>query len=62
MRRDSFEDAAWRSAATSGNLVRTADDIEPALEKIQTIKGISGALVIMGSSMGAWGGIKLVKL
>ncbi len=58
------KDACLADAAATalGNLVRTADDIEPALEKIQTIKGISGALVIMGSSMGAWGGIKLVKL
>lgn len=58
------KDACLADAAATalGNLVRTPEDIEPALKKIQTIQGISGALIIMGNSMGAWGGIKLVKL
>ncbi len=51
------------AAATAlGNIVRAAHDIEPALKKVQTIQGISGALIIIGESMGAWGEIKLVKL
>lgn len=50
------------AATATGNLIRTAVDIEPALKKVQTIQGISGALIIVGESMGVWGGIKLVKL
>jgi ApbE superfamily uncharacterized protein (UPF0280 family) len=58
------KDACLADAAATamGNLVRTPEDIEPALQKVQAIKGISGALIIVGSSMGAWGGIDLVKL
>ena len=58
------KDACLADAAATamGNLVRTPVDIEPALQKVQAIKGISGALIIVGSSMGAWGGIDLVKL
>lgn len=58
------KDACLADAAATamGNLVRTPEDIEPALQKVQAIKGISGALIIMGSSMGAWGGIDLVRL
>ncbi len=50
------------TATAIGNVVQTAADIEPALKKAQTIKGISGALIIVGESMGAWGSVKLVKL
>ena len=50
------------TATAVGNLVRTPEDIERALKKVQAIKGISGALIIAGKSMGAWGQIKLVKL
>nr|MBP7176255.1 UPF0280 family protein [Thermoclostridium sp.] len=58
------KDACLADAAATaiGNLVKTAADIEPALKKAQTIKGISGAMIIVGESMGAWGEVKLVKL
>lgn len=50
------------SATAIGNIVKTTEDIETALEKAQTIQGILGALVIVGERMGAWGCVRLIKL
>jgi uncharacterized protein len=48
------------AAATAlGNLVRNEDDIPPALETINKIEGILGALVIIGEKIGAWGAVEL---
>jgi uncharacterized protein len=51
------------AAATAvGNLVKSPDDIQAALQHGQQIKGINGILVIAGESMGVWGDIKLVEI
>lgn len=48
------------AAATAiGNMIKTADDIPEGLEFAQTIKGVNGVVIIIGSQMGAWGKIKL---
>ncbi len=50
------------AAATAvGNLVKSEQDIDAAIGHGKQIKGISGILVIVGGSMGAWGDIRLVK-
>ena len=51
------------AAATAvGNLVKTTDDIQGALDYGREIKGVTGIVIIMGDRMGAWGDIKLVKI
>ena len=58
--RDTFiSDAA---ATAMGNTVKTADDIEKALEFVSGIDGVSGALIVIGDKLGAWGNIKLVEM
>ncbi|MEW6448755.1 MAG: UPF0280 family protein [Bacillota bacterium] len=47
-------------ATATGNLVKTAADIEKALGFARSIPGVSGALVILGEHIGAWGKVKLV--
>ena len=50
------------AAATAvGNLVKGEQDIDAAIEQGKQIRGITGIVVIVGGSMGAWGDIKLVK-
>jgi hypothetical protein len=50
------------AAATAvGNVVKGEQDIDAAIELGKQIKGINGIVVIVGSNMGAWGDIKLVK-
>jgi len=51
------------AAATAvGNRVKSADDIEGALEYGQGINGLTGIVIIVGDKLGAWGDVKLVKL
>lgn len=51
------------AAATAiGNLVKNPGDIEKSLKVAQSIRGISGVLIILGEQMGVWGKIKLVRL
>ena len=50
------------AAATAvGNVVKSEQDIDAAIELGKQIKGINGIVVIVGSNMGAWGDVKLVK-
>ena len=50
------------AAATAvGNLVKSEQDIDAAIERGKQIRGITGIIVIMGGNMGAWGDISLVK-
>ncbi len=48
----SLADAA---ATWAANLVKTADDIEPALRRITAIQGVSGVLLIKGERVGMMG-------
>jgi ApbE superfamily uncharacterized protein (UPF0280 family) len=50
------------AAATAiGNRVKQAGDIGSALEFSRGIEGLTGALVIVGEKLGAWGSIKLCE-
>jgi ApbE superfamily uncharacterized protein (UPF0280 family) len=51
------------AAATAiGNRVRSADDIEAALELGQSISGVTGIVIIAGDRMGARGDVRLVEI
>mgnify|MGYP000135593820 CR=1 FL=1 len=47
-------------ATATGNLVQTAADIEKALAFAGSISGVTGAVVVTGEHIGAWGKVKLV--
>jgi len=47
-------------ATAAGNLVKTAQDIQKAVDFARAIEGVEGAVVIMGESIGAWGEVELV--
>jgi ApbE superfamily uncharacterized protein (UPF0280 family) len=50
------------AAATSiGNIILTAADITRGLEQAQTIKGVTGIIIIKDEEMGLWGKIKLCR-
>ncbi|RJX20753.1 MAG: UPF0280 family protein [Ammonifex sp.] len=49
-------------ATAACNLVQTAADIEKALAFAQAISGVTGAVVVFGERIGAWGNVKLVPL
>lgn len=48
-------------ATATGNIVKSAADIETAIQFASSIEGVEGVLVIIGDKMGAWGDVKLVK-
>jgi len=48
-------------ATSTGNKVKTPNDIESALNYASTIDGVSGAVIIIGDKIGAWGEIELTK-
>jgi hypothetical protein len=50
------------AAATAvGNVVKSEQDIAAAIEHGKQIRGVTGIVIIVGGSMGAWGDIKLIK-
>jgi uncharacterized protein len=49
-------------ATRIGNLVRKEDDIGGALEEASQFSGVTGILIIMGKSLGAWGDIDLIEV
>eukprot|EP01022_Parablepharisma_sp_SALTPOND_P036226 TRINITY_DN9812_c0_g1_i1.p2 TRINITY_DN9812_c0_g1~~TRINITY_DN9812_c0_g1_i1.p2 ORF type:complete len:201 (-),score=92.41 TRINITY_DN9812_c0_g1_i1:102-704(-) len=51
------------AAATAlGNQVKTARDLEPALDWISGVPGVQGALIVIGAKLAAWGEMELVPL
>lgn len=56
--------AALADAAATAvcNRVKKEGDIEAEIERSKEIEGISGAVIIMGKSIGAWGNVTLVPL
>jgi ApbE superfamily uncharacterized protein (UPF0280 family) len=51
------------AAATElGNLIRTQEDMEDALDRIMSIEGVLGALAVIGGAVGAKGNIELVRI
>jgi ApbE superfamily uncharacterized protein (UPF0280 family) len=50
------------AAATAiGNVVKTPEDLEQGLTLAKSIRGVQGVVVIIGSKMGAWGEVTLIK-
>ena len=49
-------------ATATCNLVKSADDIQYAVDFAKGIEGVTGVLVIIGDRLGAWGKIELVSL
>ena len=50
------------TATAIGNIVKTNEDISPALDKAQEIPHLRGMVVITGDKMGIWGKIRIVPL
>jgi hypothetical protein len=57
-------DAALADAAATavGNRVRHAGDISPGLAFARDIEGVTGAVIVCGGRIGAWGAVELVPL
>ncbi len=49
-------------ATAAGNLVKTAEDIQNAVDFARAIEGVEGVVVIMGDKIGAWGEVELVGI
>ncbi len=45
-----------------GNIVKKKDDISIAIEKGKSFPGIAGIVIIVGSHLGVWGDIEIVKI
>ena len=58
------KDAALADACATalGNRVEQKKDLAPALEWVAGIEGVSGALLILGKELAAWGEITLAEL
>ncbi len=51
------------AAATAvGNLIRSPSDVSRGLEKAQSIPGLTGAVIIIGEKLGAWGEMELIEI
>jgi len=51
------------AAATAlGNVVKSSEDIQPAIRLAQHMAMVQGVLIILGESMGVWGDLELVRL
>jgi uncharacterized protein len=51
------------AAATAlGNRITSSEDLATAMEWVQSVPGIDGALAIVGEDLAAWGSIELVEL
>ncbi len=51
------------AAATAvGNLVRSPADLETGLEKAREIEGVTGALIVLGRKLAAWGQVELMEI
>ena len=48
------------AATMTGNQVQSEGDVQRALEFAKGIKGISGAIIIVGDQIGVWGEVELV--
>ncbi len=49
------------AATATGNMIKTAADIEQGITFAQSIVGIKGVIIIIGDKMGAWGDICFVN-
>ncbi len=55
----SIADAA---ATALANMVKTAGDIQKAIDAGKNIPGVEGIVIIKGENIGLWGNLKIVKL
>ncbi len=57
-------DAALADAAATalGNRVRSRKELASALEWVSGVEGVTGALVVLGDRLAAWGDVNLVEL
>lgn len=57
-------DAALADAVATavGNMVDTKKDISPAIERLESFKGVLGGVIIKGDRIGAWGDLELVPV
>lgn len=46
-------------ATRTGNMITKAEDIEKGISFAKSIRGVEGAIIIVGSRLGTWGKIKL---
>lgn len=49
-------------ATALGNRVKSAGDVQAALDWVQTVAGVRHAVVIVGGTMGVWGEFELTKI
>jgi hypothetical protein len=49
-------------ASAAGNRVRSAEDLEAALELARGVDGVLGAVVSIDGNVGAWGAVRLVLI
>jgi ApbE superfamily uncharacterized protein (UPF0280 family) len=50
------------AATAAGNLVQTRLDLERGLAKVRSIEGLTGAVIILGDRLAAWGQIQLTEI
>ena len=51
------------AAATAvGNVVKSPGDLAAGLETARRIEGVTGAVLIIGEKMGAWGAVELLRM
>ena len=59
----SYSTALADAAATAiGNRVKSAEDIDVAIEQAQAIDGLAGVIVIKDDKIGMWGSMKIVSV
>ncbi|MCB2192792.1 MAG: UPF0280 family protein [Deltaproteobacteria bacterium] len=58
------KDGALADAAATalGNRVKSAGDLQTALDWVSTVPGVLGALIVVGRKLAAWGDMELVSL
>jgi ApbE superfamily uncharacterized protein (UPF0280 family) len=49
-------------ATATGNIVKTEEDIQKAVDFARSIEGVEGVIVILGAKIGMWGDIDIVKI
>lgn len=50
------------TATALGNIVQKTSDVQAAIDRGGEIPGVTGIIIIMGRTMGAWGDLELVRL
>ena len=48
-------------ATATGNRVKTEDDVQKAVDFARSIKGVEGIVVILGTKIGLWGNVNIIR-